>query len=290
MKKRTGFIAVVGETNAGKSTLINQLVGRRVSIVSRKVQTTRFNIRGILTTDTAQLVFVDTPGIFAPKNVRDKAMVRQAFESLSDTDAVLVVVDASKPLSKPTERLFNSLKDATVPLFLALNKVDKVHPKEKLFEVAQNLSAKAGFKNVFMIDSLHGKGTEDVVAEITKSLPESDFLFYDEGTKTDLPLPLMISEMVREQVYGFIHEEIPYGITVKTEKIEDKDIREAHVVVYVAREAYKKIVVGDKGAKIKMIGEKARQNLQNLLGENLRLFLFVKTDKKILMRSEEMEI
>ncbi|MBN1783853.1 MAG: GTPase Era, partial [Alphaproteobacteria bacterium] len=252
--KKCGFVAVVGETNAGKSTLINGLVGQRVSIVSRKVQTTRFNIRGILTTDKAQLVFVDTPGIFAPKNVRDKLMVRQAFDSLSDTDAVLVVVDASKKLSKPTERLFKSLQESSVPLFLALNKVDKVHPKEKLFEIAQDLSAKATFQNVFMIDSLHEKGTETLVEEITKYLPESP-LFYDEKTKTDLPLALTISEMIREQVYGFIHEEIPYGITVKTESITETDKTEIQAVIYVAREGYKKIVLGEKGSKIKIIGQ-----------------------------------
>ncbi len=283
--KKSGFIAVVGETNAGKSTLINALVGKRVSIVSRKVQTTRFNIRGILTEGETQLVFVDTPGIFSPKNARDKAMIRQAFESLNDTDAVLLLVDASRPISKQTEKLFKRLQNTTAPIFLALNKVDKVHPKEKLFTIAQELSQKAKFKNIFMIDSLHQKGTDIIVEEISKCLPKSPF-FYDGKTKTDLPLPLIISEMVREQIYSFIHEEIPYGITVKTETITDTDKKEINAVIYVARESYKKIVVGNNGSKIKMIGQKARENLEKLLDEKLRLFLFVKTDKKILMRSE----
>ncbi len=282
---KAGFVAIVGETNAGKSTLLNAILGKRIAIISRKVQTTRFNIRGILTTEKSQLIFVDTPGIFNPKNSRDNAMIQTAFGILNDVDAVLLMVDASKKISNNTEKLLKKISKISVPIFLALNKVDKVHPKEKLFEIAQEISNKVNFQEVFMIDALHSKGIEIIPEKITEHIPESPFL-YDKDTKTDLPIELTISEMIREQIYSFVHEEIPYGIKVKTESIEETDKMEISAVIYVARESYKKIVIGNKGAKLKIIGQKSRENLEKLLDKKIRLSLFVKTNEKILSQPE----
>ena len=285
IKKHSGFVAVIGPTNAGKSTLVNALVGHKVSIVSRKVQTTRFNIRGILTTDEAQLVFVDTPGIFSPKTVRDKAMVSQAYGSLEGVEAVLLVLDVSRPLKDYT-KMYDILKKVKKPVFLAMNKVDLVHPKEKLFEITAELSQKMDFKEIFMIDSLHQKGLEHVVKKLSEVLPIEP-MYYDAEQKSDLPLPLYASEIVREEVYRFLHQEIPYGIRVKTEKIEDENNEmKFSMVIYIARENYKKIVVGDKGQQIKKIGENARKQLGAILKKHVSVYLFVKVDTKLLARPE----
>lgn len=286
MTTKAGFITVVGQTNAGKSTLMNALVGQKVSIVSHKVQTTRFNIRGILTTEKAQMVFVDTPGIFKPNNKRDKEMIRQAYDAISEVELILWIVDVTAPLRAETEKLQMALAQTRTPVFLILNKVDQIHPKEKLLEFAQSFSEKMNFTKVFMIDSLHKKGLDRLISEIENILPESP-QFYESDSKTDLPMSLSVSEAVREQVYAFVHQEIPYGISVRTEKITENDgILEIQAVVYVAREGYKKIVLGEAGHKIKTIGEKARKNLQEILNRKLRLFLFVKTDEKLLSRTE----
>ncbi|MBN2676221.1 MAG: GTPase Era [Alphaproteobacteria bacterium] len=284
-KKRTGFVAVIGPTNAGKSTLVNALVGHKVSIISRKVQTTRFNIRGILTTDEAQIVFVDTPGIFSPKNTRDKAMVRQAYGVLSDVEAVLLVLDVSRPL-KDFKKMYGILKSLSCPVFLVMNKVDLVHPKEKLFTLTQELSQKMAFAEIFMIDSLHKKGLDRIVEKLSDMLPFEPMM-YDEDQKSDLPLSLYASEIVREEIYRYLHEEVPYGIRVKTEEIEETEHEmRFSMVIYIARDNFKKIVVGNKAQQLKQIGEKSRMQLTAIFKKRVSVYLFVKADAKLLSRPE----
>jgi len=273
---RCGFVAIVGEPNAGKSTLINHLVGGKVSIVTPKVQTTRFNIRGVCVHEQSQLVFVDTPGIFDAEKSFEKAMVQAAWAGIGDADAVLLLIDAKQKLHDSTRGLIESLKKhCKKPVSLALNKVDSLD-KEKLFELAKSCDALGTFDRIFMISALKGDGVKDVTAHLASIVPPGPWL-YPEDQMSDISMRLLAAEVTREKIFLKLEQELPYAIFVETESWDETEtsVKIAQVVT-VQRDGQKKIVIGDKGTMIKNIGIASRKDLEHQLGKRVHLTLFVK--------------
>jgi GTP-binding protein Era len=273
---RCGFVAIVGEPNAGKSTLINKLVGGKVSIVSPKVQTTRFNVRGVCVEGNAQLIFVDTPGIFDAEKQFEKAMVQAAWAGIGDADAVLMLMDAKNGLRERTKELIESLKQkCKKPVFLAINKIDTID-KPTLINLAQKCSELGNFAGILMISALKGDGTKDVHKALASHMPESPWL-YPEEQMSDISMRLLAAEVTREKIFMKLDKELPYSILVETEKWEEKDANIViSQVIMVQREGQKKIVIGDKGAMIKAIGISARKELERMTEKRIHLELFVK--------------
>jgi GTP-binding protein Era len=272
---RCGFVALIGAPNAGKSTLLNRLTGAKVSIVSPKAQTTRARVLGILVRGAAQIVFVDTPGIFAPKRRLDRAMVAAAWSGVEDANFLLLLVDAKSGLTEPVRAIVAQAAEAGRPMALVLNKVDLID-RQKLLPLAQDLSALANFEQIFMISAATGDGIDVLLDFCAAKLPESPFL-YPEDDLTDLPDRLLAAEIVREQIFLQTHEEVPYGATVETEsfKVGAKSVR-IDAVIYVQKPSHKAILIGAKGAKIKSIGTRARLELTKLLdAKKVDLFLRV---------------
>ena len=272
---RCGFIAVIGAPNAGKSTLVNALVGAKVSIVSHKVQTTRVALRGIALAGASQLVFIDTPGIFKPRRRLDRAMVEAAWGGAGDADMILLLVDAAKRLDEDLERILPRLSEVRVPLILALNKIDRVE-KAKLLEVAQSLNEKAKFDATFMISALNKNGIDDLKAYLAKIAPEGPW-HYPEDEVSDAPMRLLASEITREKIYHKLHEELPYEATVETTDWKEKpsEVR-IEQTIFVNRDSQKSIVLGKGGQMIKQISMDSRRELSKILEKNVHLFLFVK--------------
>lgn len=273
---RCGFVAIVGEPNAGKSTLINHVVGGKVSIVSPKVQTTRFNVRGVCVHEQAQLIFVDTPGIFDAAKPFEKAMVQAAWSGIGDADAVLMIIDAKQGLREATQQLMTRLKEScTKPVFLAINKIDLIN-KEQLIKLAQQCDSTGKFERIFMISALKGKGIEDIKIKVGACMPESPW-HYPEEQMSDISMRLLAAEVTREKIFMKLDKELPYSIYVETERWEEK---ENNIVIaqaiLVQREGQKKIVIGDKGAMIKSIGISARKELERMTEKRIHLELFVK--------------
>ena len=273
---RSGFVALIGAPNAGKSTLVNQLVGSKVSIVTHKVQTTRALVRGIATHGDAQIVFVDTPGIFKPKRRLDRAMVTTAWGGAKDADLVLVLIDAERGLKGDAEALVDNLGDVRQPKILVLNKVDQVK-RESLLGLAAELNAKASFERTFMVSALTGSGCADLLDFLAGRLPEGPW-FYPEDQISDLPMRQLAAEITREKLYLRLHQELPYSSHVETEKWEEKKDGSVRIeqVIYVERDSQKKIVLGHKGETIRAIGQSARQEIGEILEQKVHLFLFVK--------------
>jgi GTPase len=275
-KTRCGIVAIIGEPNAGKSTLINKLVGGKVSIVTPKVQTTRFNIRGVCVHEASQLIFVDTPGIFTADKAFEKAMVQAAWAGIGDADAVLLLLDAKQGLRDSTRQLIETLKkNCKKTVCLALNKIDAVK-KETLFELASACDNLGSFERVFMISALKGSGIDDVKAFLAAKMPESPWL-YPEDQMSDISLRLLAAEVTREKIFLKLEQELPYAIFVETESWDETEssVKIAQVVT-VQREGQKKIVIGDKGTMIKHIGIAARKELERMLDKKVHLALFVK--------------
>ena len=274
--KRCGFVAIVGEPNAGKSTLINQLVGGKVSIVTPKVQTTRFNIRGVCAKGDMQIVFVDTPGIFNAEKSFEKAMVQAAWAGIGDADAVLLLVDAKQALRDSSKLLIQNLrKHCKKPLYLALNKIDTVD-KPALFELAKTCDTLGAFAHIFMISALKGDGVDDVLSSLGNAMPVGPWLYPDDQM-SDISMRLLAAEITREKIFLKLEQELPYAIFVETEKWEETDVSVSVAqVITVQREGQKKIVIGDKGAMIKRIGIASRRDLENQIGKKVHLSLFVK--------------
>ncbi len=272
--KKFGFIAVVGEPNAGKSTLINQLVGQKVSIVSSKVQTTRQRILGIAISGDAQLVLIDTPGIFAPKKRLDRAMVASAWEAGKDADQIILIVDASQKSQARSLEILKGLDGRQV--IVALNKVDAVD-KAKLLKIAQNYSAYDNVAQIFMISALTGDGVADLMAHLVRQAPEGIWMFPEDDI-TDMPQRLWAAEITREQLYHQLHQELPYETFIETEAWEEFDNGDVKInqVIYVNRESQKSIILGKRGAKIKEISQAARTELTSLLERKVHLYLYVK--------------
>lgn len=277
-KTYSGFIAIIGPTNAGKSTLMNQIMGRKVSIVSHKVQTTRTRLRAIKMVGNVQLVFVDTPGIFKPSRRLDRAMVGAAMSALDDADAVLLVIDAQKGITQTVRDLIEKIKEQK-KLFVALNKVDSI-AKTTLLPMVAELSNMADFKEIFMISALKNDGVEQMLKSLSAVMPESPYLF-DDKDAVDVPDMLYLAELTREKIYKYIHQELPYHINVVTEKVEqdDEGVLEIYQKIVVQNAAHKKIVVGRGGEQLKKIGTAARHDIQDQWGVNARLHLFVRVEE-----------
>lgn len=273
----SGFIAIVGPTNAGKSTLINQIMGRKVSIVSHKVQTTRTRLRAIKMVGDRQLIFVDTPGVFKPGRRLDRAMVGAAMDAVADADAVLLIMDAQKGITNTIRELTQKIKDRP-NLFVALNKVDAVR-KQDLLPIVAELSALAEFKEIFMISALKNDGVAQMLTALSAVMPESPYLF-DARDASDVPDELYLAELTREKVYKYIHQELPYHINVVTERVDvdPEGVLDIYQKIVVQNDAHKKIVIGRGGAQLKQIGTAARHDIQNQWGVNARLHLFVRVE------------
>lgn len=273
---RCGFIAIIGPTNAGKSTLVNTLVGSKVTIVSHKVQTTRVPVRGIAIEGRSQLVFIDTPGIFNPKRRLDRAMVDAAWGGTSDADAVVLLIDAARGFSEDVEGIVERLATWKGTRILALNKIDRVEEKENLLKLTAALNERIAFDRVFMITATGGKGVADFRRYLAGVVPEGPW-HYPEDDISDTPLRILAAEITREKVYEYLHQELPYDIMVETtEWKEIKSGARIEQTIYVTRESQKKIVLGDGGSTIKRISSESRAELAKMIERPVHLFLFVK--------------
>lgn len=273
---RSGFVALIGAPNAGKSTLVNQLVGAKVSIVTHKVQTTRAIVRGIATHDNAQIVFIDTPGIFKPRRRLDTAMVTTAWGGAKDADLILVLIDAERGIKGDAAAILERLKDVRQPKVLILNKVDRVDP-EKLLKLTATANESVDFERTFMVSALTGSGCKDLLDFLAKRLPEGPW-YYPEDQISDLPMRQLAAEITREKLYLRLHQELPYSSHVETEKWEEKPDGSVRIeqVIYVERDSQKKIVLGHKGETIRAIGQASRMEIGGILEQKVHLFLFVK--------------
>ena len=273
---RCGFVALIGAPNVGKSTLINALVGTKVAIVSHKVQTTRALLRGIAIEGAAQLVFVDTPGIFAPKRRLDRAMVTTAWAGAHDADIAGVLIDARRGIDEESAALLERLKDVRKPKLLILNKIDLVD-KPALLTLAKTANEQAKFDATFMISALAGDGVADLKRWLAEHAPEGPW-HYPEDQISDAPLRQLAAEITREQLYKRLHQELPYQSTVETDiwkELRDGTVR-IEQTVFVERDSQKKIVLGKGGATIKAIGAEARREIAAAIEQKVHLFLFVK--------------
>jgi GTP-binding protein Era len=273
---RCGFVALIGAPNAGKSTLLNALVGSKVTIVSHKVQTTRALIRGITIVGQSQLIFVDTPGIFAPKRRLDRAMVTTAWSGAHEADLVGVLIDARKGLDEDNEAILERLAEVKQPAILILNKVDLV-AKEMLLTLAQRANDKARFEATFMISALSGDGVADLKRWLAGRVPPGPWL-YPPDQMSDAPIRQLAAEITREKLFERLHQELPYHATVETEQWKDLRGNAVRIeqTIYVERESQRKIVLGKGGAAIKAIGESARREIEKITEGKVHLFLFVK--------------
>ena len=275
--RRCGFIAILGATNAGKSTLVNALVGCKVSIVSHKVQTTRVPVRGIAMKGLSQLVFIDTPGIFHPKRKLDQAMVEAAWGGADHADVVLVLIDASKGIDEDSARIIGTFKAARGPRIAVLYKVDRIEDKDRLLALTQHLGTLSTFDRVFMISALDGTGVSDLKTYLAETVPPGPW-HYAEDDVTDAPLRMMASEITRERIYHWLHEELPYSTTVETtswKTLKDGSAR-IEQTIYVERDGQKSIVLGKNGETIKRISMEARRGIAEIADHPVHLFLFVK--------------
>ncbi|MBO0734204.1 MAG: GTPase Era [Methylocapsa sp.] len=276
MATSCGFTALIGAPNSGKSTLLNRLVGAKVSIVSRKAQTTRGCVRGIAIEGKAQIIFVDTPGIFAPRRRLDRAMVKAAWECASHTDAAVLLADARKGNSEETSAILGKLKEAGATKILALNKIDTVEPP-RLLELAKILNDKLPFAQTFMISALRGHGLAKFKQSLAALMPHGPWL-YPEDQISDAPLRLLAAEIIREKIFDRLHDELPYSATVEPALWQDMPDGSARVeqIIYVERPSHKKIVIGEGGRTIKAIGMAARREIIAAAGQHVHLFLRIK--------------
>ncbi|MBL6853435.1 MAG: GTPase Era [Alphaproteobacteria bacterium] len=283
MTRHAGFAAIIGAPNAGKSTLVNALVGSKVAIVSPKVQTTRMPVRGVAVKDETQVVFVDTPGIFKPRRRLDRAMVTSAWTHAGDADALVLLADAQELTANPkgraaddTHAIIKALKDDGRKAALALNKIDGMK-RTDLLPLVQALTAENTFEQVFLISALKGDGVADLFAWVQGKMPEGPWL-YPEEQAADIPSRLLAAEITREKIYLRLHDELPYASTVESEKWEERKDGSVRIdqTIYVQREGQKAIVLGKGGATIKIIGELARKEMEEIFGRRIHLFLFVK--------------
>jgi GTP-binding protein Era len=287
---RCGFACILGLPNAGKSTLVNALVGSKVSIVSRKSQTTRSRVLGILMQDDTQIVLVDTPGIFSPKKIMEKAMVQAAWDALDGADVIVHLVDASSRDAIESNGIILEKISAEKPCLLVLNKTDRVN-KPDLFALAQKMNERFNYAGTFMISALTKDGISDVLADIAKRLPAGPFLFDPEQT-TDMPMRLIAAEITREKIFENLHQELPYAVFIETESWENFDDGSVKIdqTVYVQRDSQKAIVLGKGGNQIKQIGQSSRRELEEMMGCRVHLKLFVKVKEDWPERAEYLQL
>jgi GTPase len=272
---RCGFIAVIGAPNAGKSTLVNTLVGTKVSIVSHKVQTTRTPLRGIAIVGNSQLVFIDTPGLFQPRRRLDRAMLNAAWGGIGDADLIALLIDACQGLDQEAQRILEELKGVAAPLVLILNKIDRVH-KTRLLQLAADINQRLGFAATFMVSALDGNGVGDLKRYFAAEVPPGPWHF-PEDEVCDAPLRLLAAEITREKIYARLHDELPYQTAVETTGWQEKKngVR-IEQTIFVERDSQKRIVLGKGGQMIKQLSMEARKELVEILEQPVHLFLFVK--------------
>jgi GTPase len=273
---RCGFVALIGAPNVGKSTLVNALVGAKVTIVSRKVQTTRALIRGIVIENNSQIILVDTPGIFLPKRRLDRAMVSTAWSGAHDADLVCVLLDAKAGIDEEAEAILTKVASVKHEKILVINKVDLVQ-REKLLALAQAANERMQFARTFMIAAISGDGVDDLRKTLSEMVPAGPFL-YPEDQMSDAPMRQLAAEITREKIYQKLHQELPYQSTVETDKWEERKDKSVRIeqTIFVERESQRKIVLGAGGATIKSIGADSRKEIGEILGVPVHLFLFVK--------------
>ena len=276
---RAGFVALIGEPNAGKSTLMNHLVGAKVSIVTHKVQTTRAPIRGIALHDESQIIFIDTPGLFKTQSLFERAMVASAWNGAGDADITVLLIEAHRKITSGVERILKGLHERQAPsqkVILAINKIDKVK-SEELLALSQKLNAAFPFQESFFISAQKGYGTKDLMAYLANHLPLSPWL-YDKDQIADVPLRLLSAEVTREKLMLRLHQEIPYQTTVETERWEDQRNGAIRIeqMIYVTRKGHKGIILGAKGQTIKAISMASRKELEEILERKIHLFLQIK--------------
>jgi GTPase len=273
---RCGFVALIGAPNVGKSTLVNALVGSKVTIVSRKVQTTRALIRGIVIDNNAQIILVDTPGIFSPKRRLDRAMVSTAWSGAHDADLVCVLLDAKAGLDEEADGILTRVAGVDHEKILVLNKIDLV-PREKLLALAKAANDRMTFARTFMVSALSGDGVDDLRHTLGEMVPAGPFL-YPEDQMSDAPMRQLAAEITREKIYQKLHQELPYQSTVETDSWTERKDNSVRIeqTIFVERESQRKIVLGKGGATIKAIGAEARKEIAEILGVPVHLFLFVK--------------
>jgi GTP-binding protein Era len=273
---RCGFVALIGAPNVGKSTLVNALVGAKVTIVSRKVQTTRALIRGIVIENNAQIILVDTPGIFLPKRRLDRAMVSTAWSGAHDADLVCVLLDAKAGIDEEAEAILTKVASVKHEKILVINKVDLVQ-REKLLALAQAANERMAFAKTFMVSAISGDGVDDIRSTLAEMVAPGPFL-YPEDQMSDAPMRHLAAEITREKIYRKLHQELPYQSTVETDKWEERKDKSVRIeqTIFVERESQRKIMLGAGGATIKSIGADSRKEIGEILGVPVHLFLFVK--------------
>jgi GTP-binding protein Era len=288
MTTRAGFVALIGEPNAGKSTLLNRMVGAKVSIVTHKVQTTRTRIRGVAMEGDAQLVFVDTPGLFRPRRRLDRAMVAAAWGGAADADVVVLLIEAHRGLTEGVKAILEALGERTKGrrVALAINKIDRVEA-QVLLKLTEDVNAAFPFEKTFMISAEKGYGVDDLRAWLADAVPEGPWL-YPEDQIADLPMRMIAAEMTREKLTLRLHQELPYQLTVETENWEERDDGTARIdqLIYVMRDGHKGIVLGNKGETIKAVSKAAREEIEAFLGRRVHLFLQVKVRPNWLEEAE----
>lgn len=276
---KSGFVGVIGRPNVGKSTLVNSIVGSKVAITSSKPQTTRNIIQGIYNEDKVQIVFVDTPGIHKPVNKLGKTLNKEAYYSIDDTDIILFVVDAFEGIGKGDIYILDRLKEVNKPVILVLNKIDKI-PREEILKRIVDYKDLYPFDEIVPVSAATKNNLKDLIDTLKKYLPDN-IKYYGEDAKTNKSIDFLMAEIVREKVFNYTDEEVPHSITCTTDTVEvGKTSYSIHISIIVDRESLKKIVIGKQGEMIKKIGTEARKDLENLLGKNVYLELYVKTVKK----------
>jgi len=280
IESKCGFIAILGAPNVGKSTLVNRMVGAKVSIVSPKVQTTRTRVLGICLANDAQLIFIDTPGVFAPKRRLDRAMVASAWGGAADADSIMMMVDATRGIDADTRIIIDKLRDQKKTALLVINKIDLVN-KQKLLALAETLNETDLFSEIYMISAETGDGVSDLLDRLVERAPSGPWMF-PEDQISDMPSRLLAAEITREKLFLQLHQELPYETTVETEGWEERGDGSVTIsqVIYVARAGQKGIVLGKGGSKIKSIGESSRRELEGLFDRRVHVKLFVKVREK----------
>lgn len=276
IKKHSGFIAIIGRPNVGKSTFLNQVIGEKIAIMSDKSQTTRNKIQGIYTTEDTQIVFIDTPGIHKPQSRLGDFMVESALSTLNEVDTVIFMVNATEKKGRGDEFILERLKQVKSPVFLVINKIDKIHP-DAIFDIVENYRNELDFKEIFPISALQGINCEELVSSISNSLSEGP-QYYPEDQVTDHPERFIAGELIREQVLDLTHEEVPHSVAVVVERIKREDEEKVLVqaTIIVERSSQKGILIGKGGKMLKTIGTRARKEIEKMLGDKVYLELWVK--------------
>ena len=285
---RSGFVALIGEPNAGKSTLLNQMVGAKISIVTHKVQTTRTRIRGVSVENQSQIIFVDTPGLFTPRRRLDRAMVAAAWNGAADSDITLLMVEAHRGLTEGVEKIISSISEIgkNGKLALVINKIDKVKAND-LLALSKEINESHPFVETFMISAEKGKGINDLRRWLASNLPEGPWLYPDDQI-SDMPLRMIAAEITREKLTLRLHQELPYQLTVETEKWEEKADKSVRIeqIIYLSRSGHKGIVLGKKGETIKAVSMASRLSIEEFLGARVHLFLRLKVREKWMEETE----